>query len=291
MQIWSNGLNKRRNHPIFITGRKKRRFSGQYAKGHRTILIPGHREVIGSGPGFSTDTLNPESIKILTWNVYKEKRKAWAEDFKKLSAGKHIIMIQEARLKYGSSDPFTIKGMGLKFARSFSYNTPVRTDTGVMTISVSKPRHVSYIRTATGEPLTHTPKISLIAVYRLENADKNLMTINTHAINFVKTSVFMSQMSELEKTISSHAGPVIFAGDFNTWNKKRNTIISGIITRLEMKETDFNPDTRTKRFRYPLDHIFYKGLELKNSSVAGSLFSSDHKALEAEFYLPGRGIR
>ncbi len=153
-------------------------------------------------------------------------------------------------------------------------------------MSVSKPCHVSYIRTETGEPLTHTPKISLAAVYRLENTDENLMVVNTHAINFVKTRVFLSQMSDLEKMIATHTGPVIFAGDFNTWNKKRNIIVAGTIIRLGMEKTYFNPDTRTKRFRYPLDHIFYKGLELKNSSVAGSLFSSDHKALEAEFCLP-----
>ena len=58
-----------------------------------------------------------------------------------------------------------------------------------------------------------------------------------------------------------------------------------------MKEAGFYPDTRTKRFRYVLDHVFYKGLKIKQTKVFNTITSSDHKALGVEFYLAGPTLR
>ena len=52
-----------------------------------------------------------------------------------------------------------------------------------------------------------------------------------------------------------------------------------------MKEAEFNPDIRTKRFGYFLDYVFYKGLNVKKTKVFNNIISSDHKALYIEFYL------
>jgi len=92
-------------------------------------------------------------------------------------------------------------------------------------------------------------------------------------------------MADLEKKIKNHQGLVIFAGNFNTWNKKRVVILSRIVNRLEMKMAVFAPDSRTKRFGYFLDHVFYKDLEIKQTKVFKDIRSSDHKAMEIEFYL------
>ncbi|WP_457551048.1 endonuclease/exonuclease/phosphatase family protein [Desulfobacula sp.] len=261
-------------------------FSGTAVNNYYHIQTPAPGRVIESNPGFSQETISPESINILCWNVYKGKRDGWLNDFNTLSKDMDIILIQEARRNGKEQGGFGITGMGWNFAQSFSYHKKLIFSTGVMTLSKACPVFVSYLLTSSREPLTHTPKISLLSLYSLTGTPKKLLVINTHGINFVKSSDFASQMMDIEKKIKRHRGPVIFAGDFNTWNKKRVSILSKIMNRSEMKEVLFHPDTRTRRFRHVLDHVFYRGLKLKQAKVFNAITSSDHKAMGIEFYLP-----
>ncbi|NOX35489.1 MAG: endonuclease/exonuclease/phosphatase family protein [Deltaproteobacteria bacterium] len=266
-------------------------FSGTFVNNYYQILTPGKGHVIESNQNFSQKTVDSESIKILNWNVYKQKRPGFSDDFIKLSKNKDIILIQEACFKKNLWQAFRVSGMGWYFAQSFSYCKKSLYATGVMTLSKASPIFSGYIRTKFKEPLTHTPKISLVTKYSLTGTKKKLLVVNTHGINFVKSKAFESQMADLGKKIKKHRGPAIFAGDFNTWNKKRIAILTRIVTRSGLKEARFHPDTRTKRFRYPLDHIFYKGLKIKKTKIFNKIRSSDHKAVGVEFCFtgPGRG--
>ncbi len=260
-------------------------FSGTTVNRYYHIQTPETSQVIESIPGFSHNAFDPESIKILIWNIYKSKRIGWKDDFTRLSKGMDIILIQEASMKGKDHRNFGVQGMGGNFAKSFSYHTESVFDTGVITLSKVNPVSTSYLQTRSKEPLTHTPKVSLLTEYSFKKNRKNLLVVNIHGINFVRSAAFESQLTDLEKKIKEHQGPIIFAGDFNTWNKKRIFILSGIIDRLGLKEVDFIPDTRTKRFRYFLDHVFYKGLRIKQAKVFKDIRSSDHKAMEIEFSL------
>lgn len=262
-------------------------FSGAAVNNYYQILTPKPGKIIESTPGFSQKTIDPESIKILNWNVYKGKRDGYSDDFNQLSRDMDIILIQEALLKDKGRESFRVKGMGWYFAQSFSYHEESIYTTGIMTLSRVCPLSATYSRTRFKEPLTHTPKVSLLTEYALKRTKKKLLVVNTHGINFVKSAAFESQMADLEKKIKGHQGPVIFAGDFNTWNKKRMFILTRIINRLEMKEVGFYPDTRAKRFGYFIDHVFYKGLKIKQTKVFEAIKSSDHKAVEIEFFLAG----
>ena len=266
-------------------------FTGAAVKYNNQIQIPKPGHVIKSSPGFSQKAIDPGSIKILSWNVYKGKRDGWSDDFIRLSKNRDILLIQEACLKGKWEQAFHIRGMGWCFAQSFSYRTESVSATGVITFSKPAPLLASYLRTRFKEPFTHTPKISLLTEYALKRTQEKLLVINTHGIYFVKSAAFESQMTDLGKKIKTHPGPVIFAGDFNTWNKKRIAILTKIINRSGMKEAGFYPDTRTKRFRYVLDHVFYKGLKIKQTKVFNTITSSDHKALGVEFYLAGPTLR
>jgi endonuclease/exonuclease/phosphatase (EEP) superfamily protein YafD len=196
-----------------------------------------------------------------------------------------IILIQEARLKDKGQESFKVRGMGGVFAQSFSYQAESLSSTGVMTLSNAVPVWANYSRTRFKEPNTHTPKISLLTKYSLKGTQEKLLVVNTHGINFVRSAAFESQMAHLEKKINDHQGPVIFAGDFNTWNKKRTLILTSIINQSGMKEAGFHPDFRTKRFGRFLDHVFYKGLKIRQTHVFEDINSSDHKAVEIEFFL------
>jgi endonuclease/exonuclease/phosphatase (EEP) superfamily protein YafD len=261
-------------------------FSGTAVNNYYQILTPKADRVIESNPGFSKKALDPGSIKILNWNVYKGKKDGWPDDFNQLSRDMDIILIQEARLNGKGLDAFRVKGMGWYFAQSFSYQAESIFTTGIMTLSRACPISATYSRTRFKEPLTHTPKVSLLTEYSLKRTKKKLLVVNTHGINFVKSAAFESQMADLEKKIKGHQGPVIFAGDFNTWHKKRIFILTRIINRLKMKEAGFNPDKRSKRFGYFIDHVFYKGLKIKQTKVFEDIKSSNHKAVEIDFFLP-----
>ena len=260
-------------------------FSGTVVNKYYRIQTPESDQVIQNIPGYSQQGLDPESIKILNWNIYKGKRAAWKNDFIKLARGMDIILLQEARTTDDNLIFFSINHMGGEFARSFLYHSESAYATGVMTLSKSRPISIEHLKTDFKEPLSRTPKITLITEYPFKKMQTTLLVVNTHGINFVRSALFKAQMVGLEKKIKTHKGPVIFAGDFNTWNKKRVVILSGIVNRLKMKATAFVPDSRTKRLGYFIDHVFYKDLEIKQTNVIKDIRSSDHNAMEIEFYL------
>ena len=65
------------------------------------------------------------------------------------------------------------------------------------------------------EPVINTPKVSLFAEYFLSRCPENLLTVDTHLINFVGLGKFKAQLQEIESILSNHHGAIIFAGDFN----------------------------------------------------------------------------
>jgi len=260
-------------------------FSGTVVNKYYRIQTPELGQVIQNIPGYSQKGLGAESIKILNWNIYKGKRVAWKNDFIELARGMDIILLQEARTTDDNLGFFSVNRMGGAFARSFLYHGESAYATGVMTLSKSKPISIEYLKTEFKEPLSRTPKITLLTKYLFKKKQTTLLVVNTHGINFIRSALFKAQMSDLEKKIKNHQGPVIFAGDFNTWNKKRVVILSGIVNRLDMKTAAFAQDFRTKRFGYFLDYVFYKDLEIKQTNVFKDISSSDHKAMEIEFYL------
>jgi endonuclease/exonuclease/phosphatase (EEP) superfamily protein YafD len=259
--------------------------SGDAVNKYYQIHIPDKNNVVENYSGFSKKDIDPDSIKILIWNVYKEQKQGWAHDFKKVSKGMDIILIQEACLKENNKQMFCVNKMGWDFARSFLFRTKDLNETGVMTLSKIFPCSVDFIVTKFSEPFSRTPKVSLLNKYPVLNTKAKLLVVNIHGINFVGLNCFKSQIFELVKKIKLHKGPIVFAGDFNTWNYKRIFFLKKTLNNIGLKEIEFNPDLRTKRLGCFLDYAFYKGLKVKKTKVFNNIISSDHKALYVEFYM------
>ncbi len=238
---------------------------------------------------FQQTALNDSAITLLNWNIHKKVNcSKWLRDFTSLLE-KHtpdIIALQEAK----SNDIFREvlgKKKGYIFAANVSNSKGI--NSGVLTASGANPVHYKHSLSQDLEPLLNTPKIVLSTKYRLLPSNKTLQVINVHGINFVNSSKFHNQMSEIEKQIKKHIGPVLLVGDFNTWKKKRLEILTKLIKRQNLKSVDFNPSDsiHIKHFmNSPLDHIFYSDdLELHQNSfdVVEQISSSDHKPLLATF--------
>lgn len=164
-----------------------------------------------------------------------------------------------------------------------------QTYSGILTAAKISAIDKKVIMTKHHEPVFKTPKVSLISEYSLSHNQQTLLTINSHLINFVDLDKFKAQLHELELAISTHRGPIIFAGDFNTWSRKRVVLVEKTVIRLGLREAHFAPEENKKIKRFllspPLDYIFYRGLSEKPASakVLDEICSSDHKPLLAEF--------
>ncbi|NPA81518.1 MAG: endonuclease/exonuclease/phosphatase family protein [Epsilonproteobacteria bacterium] len=227
-------------------------------------------------------SLYHRDIGVLVWNVYKQNDKPhWQNEFKKIMFLHHpdIIMLQESVANF-HIDPIGYHYYGYLFFPNFSYKHRYF---GLLNASRSKIVDFKSYFSKHREPILKTPKMILATKYLLNNF-QILLVVNVHLINFVRTDKFAYQLKQIEEVCKNHKGPMIVAGDFNTWNKKRVDLLAQITTDLGLKKVNFPTDGEKKSLlKQPLDYIFYKELQLKDKRVLEFCQSSDHKPLIATF--------
>lgn len=78
---------------------------------------------------------------------------------------------------------------------------------------------------------------------------------------------------------------MILGGDFNTWSDSRSQALRKAMSNAGLIEVSFDPDNRSRFMDGEvLDHIYYRGLELKKAEAPTS-DASDHNPLFASFAL------
>jgi endonuclease/exonuclease/phosphatase (EEP) superfamily protein YafD len=225
----------------------------------------------------------PEKIKILVWNMYKGAKESWAPDFLKITKDVDILMLQEIL-----TSPKMLKVIKEDSERSYFLATSFfdkrsgNARSGVATASKFAPTKVGWQRSKYREPLVRTPKMTGITRFDLRGTSKDLLTVNIHAINFVSTRKLEHMIHQGLKAIASHSGPAIFAGDFNTWSKKKLRMMRRLMKKYSMKEVSFANDGRMKTFGNTLDHVFVRDLKITKSKVYNDIEGSDHKAMYIE---------
>ena len=96
---------------------------------------------------------------------------------------------------------------------------------------------------------------------------------------------YKQQLTQLAKLTRKYQGPVILAGDFNTWGDKRRVLLESIMARYQLQPVSFEPDERTRVAGLPLDHLFYRGLSVTQAEAVTS-DGSDHNPLRVGFHYP-----
>jgi len=229
----------------------------------------------------------PQKINILVWNIYKGKKKNFKKEFKIYKNNNHILMIQEA-VSSGASGDF-IKyptSHNFAFAVSFIYRYSKK-ETGVATGATTKAlNHYSFIAPYR-ELVGSSPKVALVSLFEYHPQKPPLMTVNVHALNSVTKKMFSRQMDQLASIINNHRGPVVFAGDFNTWSKRKTRYLKKLIKSIHLKEVKLKDSTkRMKVFGNYLDYIFVKNLRVNFAKVNAASRGSDHKPLSMTVTLP-----
>jgi endonuclease/exonuclease/phosphatase (EEP) superfamily protein YafD len=235
------------------------------------------------------------SLKILSWNIAKQNQTPlWQQDFQTLLVRHQpdLVFLQEVKLCALTQHLPGLGDLNWQFAPNF-IDGHASAYAGILTAAKATHQAAQSMLSQEHEPITNTPKISLLTRYDLPGSAKSLLAVNTHMINFVELPAFCSQLQKLATVIAAHRGPVIFSGDFNTWSQSRWRVLSQITEQLQLQPVRFSDrDTRKiKRFLLspPLDYIFYRDLIIKPLSpqVFDQITSSDHKPIFVELAWQG----
>lgn len=220
---------------------------------------------------------------VLCWNSAKlTLKKSYKELLKSLitEEGVDILLLQEVKKNLATELDIS------DYSYILSPNIQTRRHVfGVLSAFKSSCEDELSLLTKKREMAYATHKVTLITKHKISN-NKDMMIVNLHAINFVKNSDFLHELNNIKAIIKFHKGPIIVAGDFNTWNVKRVTYLKEFTHDLSLKEVGFSENKHVKKiFSNSLDYIFYRELELTNSKVIDTKKISDHNPIIASFEL------
>lgn len=246
-------------------------------------VLPESESLMSRGVAFERE-LDPKNIKALIWNIKKAEMQSWKQEFTEYGRGKNLFLIQEAyETKKFETTIDSFEGAQWDMGISFLYRRYGDAATGTMIGSSAIPSEVLVRHSVDREPIVGTPKAITFAKYDLKGRNDELLVVSVHAINFETTGAFKRQMDQIEEEVKKHSGPVLLAGDFNTWNSSRNTYLKNMAKRLGLKESKYiNGEARMKFRGWYLDHVYTKGAKVKSATVVGESTGSDHKPILVE---------
>ena len=222
---------------------------------------------------------NQGSLSVSTWNIYKQQRDGWQKQLTNLNQVSQLVLLQEAGLS--PELRLYIRNAQLKVSMAKAF-TLLDTSYGVM--NLSRTQTLSACAFTVKEPLIRFEKSAIVAYYPLSSGEE-LLVVNLHGINFEwNLTHYSRQFEAISLELDKHHGPIILAGDFNTWRTQRLNVITEFAKRFNLSEISYRVDERQRVFGFPLDHIYYRGLTfLEAESLATS--SSDHNPITARFKL------
>ncbi len=226
----------------------------------------------------------PQRFRVLSWNVFKNGRRGLTEDLTELSQQADLALLQEA-VDRGDFVQSTIKGnpsLRWSMAKAFEKNGVA---TGVAIGSAVRPIRISSYRSLPTEPVLKTPKSMMLSEYPIANSSEKLLVLNVHAINFVGQGRFELHVDQMLELIQRHQGPLLVAGDFNTWSSARLEYLNSRMASIGLERVEM-----ARSSRLVLDHVFTRGLRVLAADEMPSIRSSDHKPIfvELEFEPSGR---
>jgi endonuclease/exonuclease/phosphatase (EEP) superfamily protein YafD len=238
--------------------------------------------------GHSSEKELPSKISALIWNIKKAELKSWKKEFVHFGRGKDLFLVQEAY----ETDVFistlnTFEGFEWNLGASFLYRKYGDAATGTMVASQVEPNEVLVKHSQDVEPIAGTPKSATFVKYAIAGKAEELLVISVHGINFETNGAFKRHMCQIKRVIEKHDGPVLLAGDFNTWNNSRSSHINSLTSRLGLVEAPYkNGEARMSFAGHFLDHVFTRGIIVNSAEVVADSVGSDHKPFLLNFLIP-----
>lgn len=240
--------------------------------------------VVASCYGQTTHEFVPDVFSLMSWNIYKINHKDLHEFEQYLQQTHHqhhchFYCLQEA--KHSDADAFPLDQFCLYFTANLQLKERAY---GVMTASNAYSDKAHAHLSQNTEFLFKTHKTTLINIFHF--ADQTpLVIVNIHAINFKSTQAYIEEITSLEQELKQYERiPMIIAGDFNCWSRRRHKVIRDFCRSLNLRWASFEDDHNIKRFgKNPLDLILYRQLDVTMSQALDSAQVSDHNPLLVQF--------
>lgn len=215
--------------------------------------------------------LQADALRLLSWNIKKGSLQDSMQDLRRMSMDMDLVLIQEAAASMESE----MQRPGFwSFAPGFHSSLGL---TGVATYSRVAP--TARCNLTAYEPWLGTPKATSITRYPLNGRTESLVVVNIHMINFtLGWEAFTQQLATVVDLLKSHRGPIIFSGDFNTWNDGRQRVVTEMMAQLKLQPVVFAKDVRSRVLGAPLDHVYVSGLSVEQAD-AYVVKSSDHNPI------------
>ena len=269
------------------------------AKSHEVVRPPGAERALLVGhaardrEGETAGSLDRRPFRMLVWNIHKQGDSGWERDLSGFAAASDVMLLQETVLQPPLRKILEDSGLRWVMASSFLLGAD---DNGVLTATRIAP--IASCTQRAVEPLIRFPKSAVISWLPITDtrtdtradartgSTETLAIANVHSINFeLAPDVYRAQLEALADALAGHRGPIIFAGDFNTWNDARDAVMGEIAARLGLSELNLRVDQRAVFFGRHLDHIFIRGLQLVDVGAI-PVTSSDHNPLAATLRIP-----
>ena len=221
-----------------------------------------------------------DGLRVVSWNIHKGEDPGWEADLAAYAAGNDLVLLQEAVLSDAMRNVIEAAGHDWMMTGAFSWNGQER---GVLVAARSRAADACVLRSF--EPLFPVPKSAMVVRYRLP-AGVTLAVANLHGVNFsLGLGRFSEQIEAVTAELARHQGPVILAGDFNTWSEARHQVLADAASRLGLVSVLFDdPDGRRLAFGRHLDHFYFRGFRLVRAS-SPQVKSSDHNPILVELEL------
>lgn len=232
---------------------------------------------IGVCESFQFDT---PRIRLAVWNLCKGAGgRLFEHEYRMVCYRSDLILTQEALLSEKGLLTFCEPGFEAIHAASYKRRDGIRD--GVMTVArVSSTPSIQRIVCKYPEPVFKTPKVALVTFYRMRGRQDSLMVVNLHATLIRRVRSALEEIEHLIKSLPQHDGPVILAGDFNTFTPGYLAVIAGSLRKIGLEYVPIPGDPRPPAGA--LDQVFVRGLAVERIFVDTTIKNSDHFPLFAD---------
>ena len=221
-------------------------------------------------------------FRVLSWNLHKNDDPGWDADLARFAAASDLLLIQEAALTASLQRVLQDAGYDWLLASAFMLHDHA---TGVLSAARVRPASACVQRCF--EPLLRLPKSAVITRYEVQGVAPRLAVANVHSINFtLGLGDYRAQLEAIARELADHRGPVIVAGDLNTWSPARLEMVRDVMQRMGLVSVLPGIDTRSRFLGHQVDHIFVRGLEVVHAE-APEVASSDHNPVLATLRVAG----
>jgi endonuclease/exonuclease/phosphatase (EEP) superfamily protein YafD len=200
-------------------------------------------------------------------------------DFRVLMYSADLVLTQEALISERSLRTYSLPGFQAIHGASYRRLDGLRD--GVMTLTrANAGSHMQRIVCKYPEPIFKTPKAALVSFFDWAGIDRPVMVVNIHATLVRSKRGAMDEIGHLVEHLPDHDGPIILAGDFNTFTRGYLEGVAQVLGGLGLHLIKIGDDPRSRTSA--LDQIFVRGLKVRWLTVDTTIKNSDHFPLIAE---------